>query len=84
MLWNYSRTHPHDEVCFAGGRGAGSACADGQAASFTRGGADYEAFTVAPDLLAAIIDGLQLVVMPLANPDGHDFTLTELPAGTTP
>jgi hypothetical protein len=48
--------------------------------AFARAGASYAAYVVPAAQLKAILAGVQLVVMPLANPDGHDFTLARLPA----
>lgn len=50
--------------------------------AFTRAGARYAEYAVPATTLSALRAGLDIVVLPLANPDGRDFTLRRLPSGT--
>lgn len=49
--------------------------------AFVRAGATYAAWAVAPERLAAIRERVRVLVVPLANPDGRDFSLGAPVAG---
>jgi murein tripeptide amidase MpaA len=50
--------------------------------AWSDGGVPYGAWSIPAAKVKHILDRLEVLLFPLANPDGRDFTLTTLPPGT--